>query len=126
VSIDEDLKDSREVSFQAAFLYTSSKGKRRIRSQLNICILDMQIRFVNVCDCICCVCRVHTLCLPTSASLQEVVQGADQHCIVGLLSKMAVDRSGRGFRLIVMAISNYDHSSGDHGGGGDHNDHDLL
>jgi len=67
VSIEEDLKDSREVSFQAALLYTSSKGERRI--------------------------RVHTLCLPTTASLQEVVQGADQHCIVGLLSKMAVDRT---------------------------------
>jgi len=67
VSIEEDLKDSREVSFQAALLYTSSKGERRI--------------------------RVHTLCVPVSASLQEVVQGADQHCIVGLLAKMAVDRT---------------------------------
>lgn len=67
VSIEEDLKDSREVSFQAALLYTSSKGERRI--------------------------RVHTLCLPTTASLQEVIQGADQHCVIGLLSKMAVDRS---------------------------------
>jgi len=61
------LKDSREVSFQAALLYTSCKGERRI--------------------------RVHTLCLPTTASLQEVIQGADQHCVIGLLSKMAVDRS---------------------------------
>ena len=67
VAIEEDLKDSREVSFQAALLYTSSKGERRI--------------------------RVHTLCVPTTASLQEVVQGADQHCIVGLLGKMAVDRT---------------------------------
>merc|ERR1719322_264742 len=67
VSIEEDLKDSREVSFQAALLYTSSKGERRI--------------------------RVHTLCIPTSASLQEVIQSADQQCIVGLLSKMAVDRT---------------------------------
>jgi len=67
VAIEEDLKDSREVSFQAALLYTSSKGERRI--------------------------RVHTLCIPTTASLQEVVQGADQHCIVGLLAKMAVDRT---------------------------------
>jgi protein transport protein SEC24 len=67
VSIEDDLKDSREVSFQAALLYTSSKGERRI--------------------------RVHTLCVPTTASLQEVVQGADQHCIIGLLAKMAVDRT---------------------------------
>ena len=48
VSIDEDLKDSREVSFQAALLYTSSRGERRI--------------------------RVHTLCIPTSANLQEIIQ----------------------------------------------------
>jgi len=67
VAIEEDLKDCREVSFQAALLYTSSKGERRI--------------------------RVHTLCIPTSASLQEVIQSADQQCIVGLLSKMAVDRT---------------------------------
>jgi len=67
VAIEEDLKDSREVSFQAALLYTSSKGERRI--------------------------RVHTLCIPTTASLQEVVQGADQHCVAGLLAKMAADRT---------------------------------
>jgi len=67
VSIDEDLKDSREVSFQAALLYTSSKGERRI--------------------------RVHTLCIPISSNLQEIIQGADQQCIIGLLTKMAVDRS---------------------------------
>merc|ERR1719402_1691887 len=67
VSIEDDLRDSREVSFQAALLYTSSKGERRI--------------------------RVHTLCIPTSASLQEIIQGADQHCIIGLLAKMAVDRT---------------------------------
>ncbi|XP_023348938.1 protein transport protein Sec24A, partial [Eurytemora carolleeae] len=67
VSIDEDLKDSREVSFQAALLYTSSKGERRI--------------------------RVHTLCIPVCSSLQEIIQGADQQCIIGLLAKMAVDRS---------------------------------
>jgi len=67
VSIDEDLKDSREVSFQAALLYTSSKGERRI--------------------------RVHTLCVPISSNLQEIIQGADQQCMIGLLTKMAVDRS---------------------------------
>ena len=37
--------------------------------------------------------RVHTLCIPTTASLQEVIQSADQQCIVGLLAKMAVDRT---------------------------------
>lgn len=61
VSIEDDLRDSREVSFQAALLYTSSKGERRI--------------------------RVHTLCLPTTNSVSEVINRADQQAIVGMLAK---------------------------------------
>lgn len=67
LSIDESLSDATNVCFQAALLYTSSKGERRI--------------------------RVHTLCLPTTANLSDVLYSADQQCIVGLLAKMAVDRS---------------------------------
>ncbi|RZC40306.1 Sec23 trunk domain containing protein [Asbolus verrucosus] len=67
VSIDESLSDIQSVCFQAALLYTSSKGERRI--------------------------RVHTLCLPICATLPDVINSADQQCIVGLLAKMAVDRS---------------------------------
>ncbi|XP_024892306.1 protein transport protein Sec24A isoform X1 [Temnothorax curvispinosus] len=67
ISIDENLSDTQTVCFQASLLYTSSKGERRI--------------------------RVHTLCLPVVASLTDVMHSADQQCIVGLLSKMAVDRS---------------------------------
>ena len=67
VSIEDDLRDSREVSFQAALLYTSSKGERRI--------------------------RVHTLCLPTTASVQDVINGADQQAIVGMLGKFGKLRS---------------------------------
>jgi protein transport protein SEC24 len=67
VSIEESLSDVQSVCFQAALLYTSSKGERRI--------------------------RVHTLCLPICATLSDVINSADQQCIVGLLSKMAVDRS---------------------------------
>ncbi|XP_018309893.1 protein transport protein Sec24B isoform X1 [Mycetomoellerius zeteki] len=67
ISIDENLSDVQSVCFQASLLYTSSKGERRI--------------------------RVHTLCLPVVASLSDVLHSADQQCIVGLLSKMAVDRS---------------------------------
>lgn len=67
VSIDESLSDVKSVCFQAALLYTSSKGERRI--------------------------RVHTLCLPICATLHDVINSADQECIVGLLAKMAVDRS---------------------------------
>lgn len=67
ISYDESLADVKTVCFQAALLYTSSKGERRI--------------------------RVHTLCLPVTESLSEVMFSADVQCIVGLLSKMAVDRS---------------------------------
>ncbi|XP_011694901.1 PREDICTED: protein transport protein Sec24A isoform X2 [Wasmannia auropunctata] len=67
ISIDENLSDVQNVCFQASLLYTSSKGERRI--------------------------RVHTLCLPVVSSLSDVMHSADQQCIIGLLSKMAVDRS---------------------------------
>ncbi|BES93297.1 Sec23/Sec24 beta-sandwich domain [Nesidiocoris tenuis] len=66
VSIDENLTDLQNVCFQAALLYTSSKGERRI--------------------------RVHTLCLPIASNLSDVLHSADQQCIIGLLAKMAVDR----------------------------------
>ena len=61
VAIEEDLRDSREVSFQAALLYTSSKGERRI--------------------------RVHTLCIPTTSGVTDVINGADQEAIIGMLTK---------------------------------------
>ncbi|KAK0089439.1 hypothetical protein PV325_007392 [Microctonus aethiopoides] len=67
VSIEENLSDVQTVCFQAAVLYTSSKGERRI--------------------------RVHTLCLPVSNSLTDILYSADQQSIIGLLAKMAVDRS---------------------------------
>ena len=55
------------MAFQAALLYTSSRGERRI--------------------------RVHTLCLPTSASVSEIINGADQAAVVGMLAKFAADRA---------------------------------
>lgn len=67
LNIEESLSDVQQVCFQAALLYTSSKGERRI--------------------------RVHTLCLPVANSLTDVLHSADQQCIIGLLAKMAVDRS---------------------------------
>lgn len=67
VSIEESLSDLQNVCFQAALLYTSSKGERRI--------------------------RVHTLCLPVCNNLPDIINSADQQCIIGILSKMAVDRS---------------------------------
>lgn len=37
--------------------------------------------------------RVHTLCLPIASNLADILHGADQQCIVGLLAKMAADRA---------------------------------
>ncbi|XP_053095166.1 protein transport protein Sec24B isoform X2 [Pangasianodon hypophthalmus] len=67
VSIDENLNDTSLACFQAALLYTSSKGKRRI--------------------------RVHTLCLPVVNQLSDVFAGADVQAITCLLANMAIDRS---------------------------------
>ncbi|TMW45201.1 hypothetical protein DOY81_009720 [Sarcophaga bullata] len=67
ISYEESLTDVKTICFQAALLYTNSEGERRI--------------------------RVHTVCLPVTASLPEVMHSADTEAIIGLLSKMAVDRS---------------------------------
>uniref|UniRef100_A0A7N6A196 SEC24 homolog B, COPII coat complex component n=1 Tax=Anabas testudineus TaxID=64144 RepID=A0A7N6A196_ANATE len=67
MSIDDSLADSSLACFQAALLYTSSKGKRRI--------------------------RVHTLCLPVVSQLSDVYAGADVQAITCLLANMAIDRS---------------------------------
>lgn len=67
ISYEENLGETKTVCFQAALLYTSSKGERRI--------------------------RVHTLCLPVSSSLTDIIYSADAQAIIGLISKMAVDRS---------------------------------
>ncbi|XP_078398021.1 protein transport protein Sec24B-like isoform X2 [Cetorhinus maximus] len=67
MSIEENLVDTTIVCFQAALLYTSSKGERRI--------------------------RVHTLCLPVVNSVADVYAGADVQAITCLLATMAVDRS---------------------------------
>lgn len=67
VNIEEPLHNIRTACFQAALLYTSSRGERRI--------------------------RVHTLCLPVTPNIHEVVTSGDQQAVIGLLAKMAVDRS---------------------------------
>lgn len=66
VNIEEPLHNIRTACFQAALLYTSSRGERRI--------------------------RVHTLCLPVCPNQHEIVTSGDQQAVVALLSKMAVDR----------------------------------
>ncbi|TWW55410.1 Protein transport protein [Takifugu flavidus] len=67
MSIEDSLADSSLACFQAALLYTSSKGKRRI--------------------------RVHTMCLPVVNQLNDVYAGADVQAITCLLANMAIDRS---------------------------------
>lgn len=73
VQVNMEEKLSTTVCFQAALLYTSSKGDRRI--------------------------RVHTMCLPTTADLAEVYSGFDLKATVSLISKIAVDRSMSGSAL---------------------------
>ncbi|XP_060080427.1 protein transport protein Sec24A-like isoform X2 [Ylistrum balloti] len=67
MSIEDSLTEASTACFQAALLYTSSKGERRI--------------------------RVHTMCLPVTNQISEVIAGADQKAIVSLLAKMGADRS---------------------------------
>ena len=62
ISLSDDLRDFNGVCFQAAILYTNASGERRI--------------------------RVHTLALPVVATVEDVISGADQEAVVGLLSKM--------------------------------------
>ncbi len=66
INIEEALSDVPSVCFQAAILYTSSRSERRI--------------------------RIHTYCIPVSKNVNEIVNGADQEAIAGLIAKMAVDR----------------------------------
>ena len=44
--------------------------------------------------------RVHTMCLPIASTISEVIQSADQQCIVGLLAKM-----GKSFSLFFYYLS---------------------
>lgn len=67
LSIDEELKDFNYACFQAAILYTNTSGERRI--------------------------KVHTISFPVVSSIHEVVNNADQEAVIGLLVKMAAERS---------------------------------
>lgn len=67
LSIEDDISSLPFISIQAALLYTSSKGERRI--------------------------RVHTMKFPTVKSAIDVFNAVDSDAVVALLSKMAIDRS---------------------------------
>uniref|UniRef100_A0A1I7YZF0 Protein transport protein SEC24 n=1 Tax=Steinernema glaseri TaxID=37863 RepID=A0A1I7YZF0_9BILA len=66
VQLDDGLEGCTNVSFQAALLYTSSRGDRRI--------------------------RVHTLCLPVISEYGQLFTAFDVNCTVSLLAKMAAER----------------------------------
>jgi protein transport protein SEC24 len=68
LALEEDLPEAQPfVFFQAALLYTSGAGQRRI--------------------------RVHTYALPTTNDLADVFNGIDSQAMASLLTKMAVDRA---------------------------------
>lgn len=65
LAYEEQMLSAQAVTVQAALLYTSSSGERRI--------------------------RIHTMVLPVTQSLPEVVDSIDIDSLVNLLSKQAVD-----------------------------------
>uniref|UniRef100_A0A1I7S4Z2 Protein transport protein Sec24-like n=2 Tax=Bursaphelenchus xylophilus TaxID=6326 RepID=A0A1I7S4Z2_BURXY len=67
VQYEEDLTNQTTASFQAALLYTSSKGDRRI--------------------------RVHTFCIPISRDIPTVFGTFETRASVGMLTKMAAERA---------------------------------
>ncbi|VDK87730.1 unnamed protein product [Litomosoides sigmodontis] len=73
VQMEENLIGINTACFQAAVLYTSSRGDRRI--------------------------RIHTLCLPVTKDLSTVFSQFDVKCAISLLSKMAVERTLMGASL---------------------------
>jgi len=65
MSYDETVLSAQAITIQAALLYTSAAGERRI--------------------------RVHTMVLPVTSSASEMVEGLDIDCAMNLLAKQAVD-----------------------------------
>lgn len=109
ISIEESLSDTQTVCFQAALLYTSSKGMLYYYYYtllmlhyilLKKCHWFQKLIFICTNKNISCYwfylltisgerrIRVHTLCLPVASNLSEILHSADQQCIAGLLAKM--------------------------------------
>uniref|UniRef100_A0AC35FA64 Uncharacterized protein n=1 Tax=Panagrolaimus sp. PS1159 TaxID=55785 RepID=A0AC35FA64_9BILA len=96
IQVDESLSGQQAVCFQAALLYTSSRGDRRI--------------------------RVHTMCLPIISDFGSLYERFDVNCSVSLLAKMAADRAQSGGELsdcreglinaVVDAVGSYNRSVG--------------
>lgn len=93
MSIEDSLADSSLACFQAALLYTSSKGrwshdtwKYACKTLLSL-IMDPSVpegkRRI----------RVHTMCLPVVNQLSDVYAGADVQAITCLLANMGESSS---------------------------------
>lgn len=67
LAYDEASLQASAVTVQAALLYTTSSGERRI--------------------------RVHTMVIPVTQSVPELLESVDMDCMVNLISKQAVDLS---------------------------------
>jgi len=65
MAYDEGVLAAQAITVQAALLYTSSAGERRI--------------------------RVHTMVIPVTQSVTEMVESLDVNCAMNILSKQAVD-----------------------------------
>ncbi|VDM96693.1 unnamed protein product [Thelazia callipaeda] len=100
VQMEENLVGVNTVCFQAAVLYTSSKGDRRI--------------------------RIHTLSLPLTKDLSTLFNHFDVRCAISLVSRMAVERTLTGSSLAdsreamvnavvdIFCAYNYSISQGNH------------
>lgn len=86
VAIEENLTDSPYACLQAALLYTSSKGIHTASSD-SIWFSDPNLTSFHYLSGERRI-RVHTLCLPVSTSLPDIINSADQQAIAGLLAKM--------------------------------------
>lgn len=76
VCLFDSLRNTK--SFKSNRMLTDPKGERRI--------------------------RVHTMCLPIASTVAEVIQSADQQCIVGLLAKMGMLLPRLWFQESVLLI----------------------
>uniref|UniRef100_A0A0K0EQU4 VWFA domain-containing protein n=1 Tax=Strongyloides stercoralis TaxID=6248 RepID=A0A0K0EQU4_STRER len=70
LELEDDLKGLDKITIQAALLYTSSKGDRRI--------------------------RVHTMCLPLTSDMLDVYRNFDISASISLLTKMGSERATHG------------------------------
>lgn len=84
IDYEDTLADGATASFQAALLYTSSRGKQLAAVYGALfcahCTGDRRI-------------RVHTLCLPVTSRIAQIHAAVDTYAVVSMLAKLAADRA---------------------------------